>query len=61
MASSSIKEYYVDTLCGFSFGVGVVDGKGGVGTRTTHLTSQDLIVGLMVAILYDLRVGCIHP
>ena len=32
-----------NTVCdfgGYSFGVGNVDGKGGVGTRTNHLSSH---------------------
>ena len=40
MESSSRNEYSVGDLGGYSFGVGVGDGKGVSGPRNTHLNSQ---------------------
>ena len=42
MASSSSKYYSVGGLGGYSFDVGVGDGKCGVGPSTTNLTSQNV-------------------
>ena len=61
MASLSSKYYSVGGLGGYSFDVGVGDGKCGVVPSTTNLPPRTLIVGLMVAIFCDIRVGTIHP
>ena len=61
MVSSLISGYSDNSTVGTSFGVGDGYGKGGLGTRTTYLTSQKLIVVLMVVILCHIRVGIICP
>ena len=55
------RDYPVGAFGGSFFGISAVDGKYGVGFRTTKLTYKKLIVGLMVNILCEKGVWSIHP